>query len=403
MSTCAAPAFSLFLEETVRESLQKIPMSAAVWVLFTDLTTYQTLFTAVATAAYSAYRANSNLFKSRDATSQRSVPSISDQIIDENARVLGGSMALALPVIATFSIIFLFFFLNSIGAILTALSTISGFFSVFFLLWPLGESLARRLRTLGLRSRTPGTLESLLISPLAATVIAFWLFTGHWTLNNFIGVALCVTFASLCKVPSLKVSATLFAGLFVYDIFFVFLSDRFFGKNVMVEVATSTPLNPASAIADFLHLPVTPVKTLALPAKLIFPGKEGHHSILGLGDIILPEVFLVFLLEMDLRNRSTPLYNGFFARGLLAYAFGLLASFFFSFAFQAAQPALLYIVPALIFPSVLLARSRGQFGQLWNGFVRSTDAGGGGDASSRSSDGSGSLLLKDDEDSALLA
>lgn len=401
MSTCTAPAVSLFAAKTLREPLL-VPMPSALWVLLTDVTTYETLATAVATASYGAFRANDVLFKSRDASGQRSAPSLSEQLIDENARVLEGSMALAFPIIATVSIIFLFFFLGSIGVVLTALSTVSGFFSVLFLLWPLGESLVRRLRTVGVRVRSAAAVECAIVAPLTVAVIGVWLFTGHWLPNNFIGVGLCVLFASLCKVPSLKVTTMLFAGLFAYDIFFVFFSERFFGRNVMVEVATSTPTNPASAIADFLHLPVNPVKTLALPAKLIFPAEGGHHSILGLGDIILPEVLLVYLLEVDLRNRSAPLYHGYFCRALLAYSFGLFASFYFSFAFQAAQPALLYIVPAMIFPTVLLARSRGQLGQIWTGASRSGDADSGSD-SSRASDGSGSLLTKDQEDSALLA
>lgn len=401
MSTCTAPALSLFVSETVRESLQ-VPMTSALWVLLTDITTYETLSTAVATAAYAAYRANDALFKARDASGQRSAPSLSEQLIDENARVLESSMALAFPMIATVSIIFLFFFLRSIGVVLIALSTVSGFFSVLFLLWPLGESLVRRLRAVGVRVRSAGPVEFAIVAPLAASVIGVWLFTGHWLPNNFIGVGLCVLFASLCKVPSLKVTTMLFAGLFAYDIFFVFFSERFFGRNVMVEVATSTPTNPASAIANFLHLPVNPVKTLALPAKLIFPAEGGHFSILGLGDIILPEILLVYLLEIDLRNRATPLYLGYFSRALVAYSLGLFASFYFSFAFQAAQPALLYIVPAMIFPTVLLARSRGQLGHLWIGASRSVDADSGVD-SSGTSDGPGSLLPKDEEDSALLA
>lgn len=139
----------------------------------------------------------------------------------------------------------------------------------------------------------------------------------------------------------------------------------------MVEVATSTPTNPASALAKFFHLPLSPVQNLALPAKLVFPAGDSHHTILGLGDIILPEVLLAYLLEFDSRNRATvPLRTGYFVRAVLAYAVGLAASFYFSYAFQAAQPALLYIVPLVVLPTVAQAKRRGELARLWNGVWR---------------------------------
>jgi hypothetical protein len=44
---------------------------------------------------------------------------------------------------------------------------------------------------------------------------------------------MCVLFVSLVRVPSMKVSAAVLGSLFLYDIFWVFLSHHFFGENVM--------------------------------------------------------------------------------------------------------------------------------------------------------------------------
>lgn len=343
-------------------------MTSVLKVLLADPTTYQTLFTAVATASYACYRANELLFKSPSSQSHTSLPAA---LIDDNSRVLEGSLALAFPLIASFSILLLFFFLTSIGAILTTLSAISGFFSLVFLFWPICEQFSRRVSKVpGLHTVSLPLLDAILSSIISAGVILFWLFTGYWLANNVIGVALCVLFASLCKVPSLKVTVWLFVGLFAYDIFFVFFSERVFGRNVMVEVATSTPTNPASAIAKFLHLPFSPIPNLALPAKLIFPSGDNHQTILGLGDIILPEVLLVFLLDFDLRNRhARPLWKGYFALGILCYGLGLFSSFFFSYAFNAAQPALLYIVPLTLIPTAILGKRRSDLARMWKGNV----------------------------------
>jgi len=71
-------------------------------------------------------------------------------------------------------------------------------------------------------------------------------------------------------------------GLFLYDIFWVFGSKSVFGSNVMVSVATG----------------------VEAPIKLMFPRDAsgcGHlrHSMLGLGDIVVPGIYIAFLAKWD--------------------------------------------------------------------------------------------------------
>lgn len=341
--------------------------------LLTDAPTLFLLTTAFLTAAYSSYRANDVLFKRTASNGTSVASSISEQFVDENRRLLEGSTAIAFPVIATISIVFLFFFIHSVGVILTLLSTFSSIFSVMFFLWPFAEVLVCRLRALGILVPTHST-EAFLVISTGLFIIFAWLFTGNWIPNNIIGISLCVLFASLCKVPNLKVTCLLFAGLFVYDIFFVFFSEKVFGRNVMVEVATSAPTNPIAAIADFLHLPFKPVKHLALPAKLMVPAGKDEFAILGLGDIILPEILLTYLLEVDLLRpgQARSWRNGYFFRAVLAYAFAIFISFYCNFVFQNAQPALLYIVPALLLTTLFYARSLNEVSVIWGGLHNRT-------------------------------
>ncbi|KMZ64997.1 hypothetical protein ZOSMA_33G00260 [Zostera marina] len=61
--------------------------------------------------------------------------------------------------------------------------------------------------------------------------------------------------------------------LFVYDVFWVFFSERFFGENVMVSVATQKVSNiPVHTVVDKLSLPGLQLitKKLELPVKFIF-------------------------------------------------------------------------------------------------------------------------------------
>jgi len=56
------------------------------------------------------------------------------------------------------------------------------------------------------------------------------------------------------RLPSLKIAAISLMALFVYDIFWVFFSQRFFGENVMVVVATKESDNVFDQVRIFLYL-----------------------------------------------------------------------------------------------------------------------------------------------------
>lgn len=62
---------------------------------------------------------------------------------------------------------------------------------------------------------------------------AWYIMTKHWIANNIFGLAFSVSGISMLSVNSFSIGAILLAGLFVYDIFWVF------GTEVMVTVAKS--------------------------------------------------------------------------------------------------------------------------------------------------------------------
>lgn len=75
---------------------------------------------------------------------------------------------------------------------------------------------------------------------------------------------------------------------------------------------------------------------------------------LGLGDIVIPGIFIALLLRFDksLGRGSHTYFNASF----LAYIIGLVTTFIVMIVFKHAQPALLYLVPACIsFPLGLAA------------------------------------------------
>ena len=50
---------------------------------------------------------------------------------------------------------------------------------------------------------------------------------------------------------------------------------------------------------------------------------------------------------------------------MLGYTLGIVATLFVMYYFQAAQPALLYLVPGCLFSSILVAFSNKEFNTLW--------------------------------------
>lgn len=165
--------------------------------------------------------------------------------------------------------------------------------------------------------------------------------------SNVIAVSLATRVLSIIRPSSFLVGAGLLTGLFFYDIFWVF------GSEVMVSVATQID---------------TPGKLLfprdlsqAAPGSIQYP-----YAILGLGDVCIPGLFISLAQSMDQRfapdvpKQAQP----YFAAAVSAYTMGLGICFLVNYLTSAAQPALLYLVPALIGSSVAVAAWRGELSDV---------------------------------------
>jgi len=176
--------------------------------------------------------------------------------------------------------------------------------------------------------------------------ITYWyVLTKNWIASNIFGLAFSIQGIAMLSLGSYKVGCILLGGLFVYDIFWVF------GTDVMVTVA----------------------KSFDAPIKLLFPknifAAEFTFSMLGLGDIVIPGMFIALLLRFDLhqnlKNKISTNSAPYFRTCFLFYIIGLITTIFVMHTFQAAQPALLYLVPACIGSSFGLAMLRGEISQLF--------------------------------------
>lgn len=169
----------------------------------------------------------------------------------------------------------------------------------------------------------------------------WYAYSKHWLANNALGLAFSILGVESVSLGGVQTATILLSGLFVYDIFWVFCTP------VMVNVA----------------------KNFEAPIKLLFPreafktmtGTKPNFAMLGLGDIVIPGMFVALMLRYDVeKNFKTSYFQSVF----WGYVGGLGTTIFVMNYFKAAQPALLYIVPAILFTVAGHAALRGEFKQV---------------------------------------
>jgi len=193
---------------------------------------------------------------------------------------------------------------------------------------------------------------------LAIVVTVTYSLTKNWILSNMLGLAFSITTIPLLKLDSFKTGVLLLSALFFYDIFWVFFTP------VMVTVA----------------------KNFDAPIKMLFPRnifawiKAGvlttkglEFSMLGLGDIAIPGVYVALCARFDhfhavKKNGGKPIKKfpmPYFTSCFISYILGLVTTMGVMHFFKHAQPALLYLSPACIISSLICAAVRGEIKDLF--------------------------------------
>ena len=152
---------------------------------------------------------------------------------------------------------------------------------------------------------------------------------------NFLAWALALATIRAVPLRSFGVGALLLGGLFCYDVYFVFFSD------VMLTVATRVD---------------APVKFVASNP----PGSATRQAILGLGDVALPGLLVGVLARYGAAaggaaGASPPAATKWSVAAVAGYALGLVATFYANENIRRGEPALLFLVPAVVGAGVATA------------------------------------------------
>ncbi|CAO1625741.1 unnamed protein product [Parajaminaea phylloscopi] len=222
---------------------------------------------------------------------------------------------------------------------------------------------------------------------LALVPVVIFHVTRHWMASNVIALCLALNAVSLMGLDSFITGSIMLGGLFLYDIFWVF------GTEVMVSVARNFEAGPIKILfpknlpqvlehyhAHYQHPATSPRAMVATLLGIVDKAPKWQMTMLGLGDIVIPGIFIALALRFDQHLHLSTLSSAqlatfkrtdiafpkpYFVATMTAYVAGLVTTMAVMHVFQAAQPALLYLSPACVFAVAIQAAKRGEWSQLW--------------------------------------
>nr|XP_060640697.1 signal peptide peptidase-like 2B [Anolis sagrei ordinatus] len=180
-----------------------------------------------------------------------------------------------------------------------------------------------------------------------------------WILQDALGIAFCLYMLKTIRLPTFKGCTLLLLVLFVYDVFFVFITPYLTktGESIMVEVAAGpTDSLTHEKLPMVLKVPRLNFSPLALCDR--------PFSLLGFGDILVPGLLVAYCHRFDIQVQSSRVY---FVACTIAYGIGLLVTFVALALMQKGQPALLYLVPCTLLTSFAVALIRRELAMFWTG------------------------------------
>jgi len=245
-------------------------------------------------------------------------------------------------------------------------------------LW--APSTAKKVRVFGYRLGTLNEVVALLISYL---IVIWWFVVRHqnyaWFLLDILAASICCMFLVAVRIPNIKLACLMLLLFFIYDIFMVFISPKFFGDSVMVRVATA---GEGTAKVEDDNTMCARTQTERMPMLFMVPrfSDPGSFALLGLGDIFIPGLLVTYACRFDYlkaeakgrRVTSWIKLHAYFLPACIAYFCGLLLTllanlFGLNFSTEVkGQPALLYLVPFTLLTFTGLAWCRGDLHNLWN-------------------------------------
>jgi signal peptide peptidase-like 2B len=283
---------------------------------------------------------------------------------EEPIEYLDTRAAYGFIVVASIGLLVLFFFINQLLYVLIALFALGGAQGLHAIVYAVTKTTVPTewMRIVNIPYLGTIALWNLLVLAGSIAIGLFWALERNaenaWILQDILAICLLLVIQRTLRLPNIKVATILLSMAFVYDIFWVFISPYVFGQSVMIRVATGG--DTGEALPMLIKIPR-------------FNDRFGGFSLLGLGDMALPGLFVSFLLRYDYSKNHRG-WSSYFTIASVGYFFGMCFTDVSLVLMQSGQPALLYLVPCTLGIVTFVAWRRGEWNELWNGIEAERDA-----------------------------
>lgn len=165
-------------------------------------------------------------------------------------------------------------------------------------------------------------------------LLIYW-FSDNWIVMNLLAALVAIFSIEITRFKTLTIASITMIAFFFYDIYFVFFTP------VMITVA----------------------KKITIPVKIVWPREldtlsiwtsysdTAKFTLLGLGDIILPGIYIALLARIEAHLATTKnitIKPSLTRACITAYTISIIIAMCVLYIFRKGQPVLLYIVPCLL-------------------------------------------------------
>ncbi|KAI8981644.1 signal peptide peptidase-domain-containing protein [Mycotypha africana] len=207
------------------------------------------------------------------------------------------------------------------------------------------------------------TVSYLIVLAVSVGLAAVYSYSQHWILRNVFAMCVAVYAIRSFTLESFATGYSLLIGMLVYDFYWIFVTDALFQlSNALRDAPTSIvwPRNINMYIFDTLLK------------------KDLYFTMFGLGEIIVPGIFIAYCLRFDRLNSFAkqqknnhkrhvlPYPMPYFFTSLTSYIIGAAASIYSVHFTKQPQSAFLFVAPIMIGSILLLATIRGEFVEIWD-------------------------------------
>jgi hypothetical protein len=324
----------------------------------------------------------------RSKSSPLDSPDVQEEAGGEENTSIQLKQAIIMPVLGSVSLVVLFYFLNIIYWLLVVILGIAVFVSMIYVWQPIVDGIIIDIlhreptKKFNILTRwcDPTPVSTLIAMIFSLIMVVIWIVTNNWAVIDFLAICNGIASLSFMRVPNLKIASILLGLFFVYDVFWVFFSHLIFKESVMVSVATKSlslglpivikypKLNYLWNATNYIVMPNPLNELVHRYVTLATSDYTINWFIIGMGDLILPGVWINFLYRLDDRMGKS-WKSGYFLTGMVGYTLGMFATQIAVFLMRQGQPALLYLVPFILVPVTIQGRIKNELHILWQGMT----------------------------------